>query len=50
MDLFESYTWIRQYYNTTAKFYRKALHLVTYTSILGIHGVIKEEECEKVEI
>jgi hypothetical protein len=50
MDLFESYTLIRQYYNTTAKFYGKALHLVTYTSIVDIHNVIKGEECEKVDI
>jgi len=50
MDLHESCTLIRQYYNTTAKFYRKALHLVTYTSIVGIRDVIKGEEREKVDI
>jgi hypothetical protein len=50
MDLLGSYIWIRQYYNTTAKFYRKALHLVTNTSIVGIRDVIKGEEQERVDI
>jgi NADPH-dependent curcumin reductase CurA len=41
--------WIRQYDNTTAKFYHKALHLVTYTSIM-FHDVIIEEARETVDI
>jgi len=50
MELFESYIWIRHYYNITAKYYRKALHLVTYSSIVGIRDVTKGEGHERIDI